>query len=404
MQDISTQMISGYRAHPKFSFPAPSWEIPSDVLDTFNQAYSVIHAMGYKLTEKSFGALRRSCSESLAAIFSAMHAQCADGHETHFLNELKGQCDRLLAEELAWYGKKRPAMQVDLSPQANRENALLLDAQRHYFGQLPKAAVDELRAIAAEQVDIFRANAAAGKLTRNDLSVNTGPVVARIRAVLNREFKALGVMDALGAYTGRKLKVVGLALELSVPQATWWRNAIDGMERPPDTLYAHLDETVSCPKSIVYLTDVRPENGATSCYPKAYEAMRLSPLQELIGRVVGYIGANANSPLHEYYAKNYHQSVNSERFRRHFMRLPDALRFNSHMGWDVVPGSELEAALAAQEMTMTGPAGTFIIFDGGRLFHRGGMVQQGERVALQVIFSDLTLPQRVLGKLTRMMA
>lgn len=86
------------------------------------------------------------------------------------------------------------------------------------------------------------------------------------------------------------------------------------------------------------------------------------------------------------------------------MRLPECLRFNSHMGWDVAPGSELESSLASNERKMTGPAGTFIAFDGARLLHRGGLMQEGERLALQVIFSDLTFTERAVGKVKRMLA
>jgi hypothetical protein len=212
------------------------------------------------------------------------------------------------------------------------------------------------------------------------------------------------VLDAVSAYSGRKTRVIGLALELSVPQATWWKNSIEGLERPPHTLYAHLDETISNPKSIVYLSDVAEQNGPTGCYPGAYEAMQLNPLQEMIGRVVGTVGTGTDSPLKDYYGKQYHQSVNSENFRRHFMRLPECLRFNSHMGWDVLPGSELESQLAVSERRMTGPAGTFIAFDGACLLHRGGLMQEGERLALQVIFSDLTFTERAVGRVKRMLS
>ena len=132
--------------------------------------------------------------------------------------------------------------------------------------------------------------------------------------------------------------------------------------------------------------------------------MQLNPLQEMVGRVVGIVGSHAGSPLKDYYAKQYHQSMNSERFRRHFMRLPECLRFNSHMGWDVLPDSALEYQLAGCEHKMTGPAGTFIAFDGARLLHRGGLMQEGERVALQVIFSDLTFAERVVGKVKRVLS
>lgn len=54
------------------------------------------------------------------------------------------------------------------------------------------------------------------------------------------------------------------------------------------------------------------------------------------------------------------------------------------LGMGCVPRQYAGAALAGAEQQMVGAPGTFIVFDGARLLHRGGMVQAGERVALQV--------------------
>lgn len=402
MQDIAMQLAGSYRAHSGFRFDAESWEIPGELLDVFNRTYLAVRRMGCVLNASSFAAMQQDCLDALARVFATMQAQCADVHEKRFLEELHAKCVRILGEELAWFSRPPAKAVARLEDALVRQKATQLQSERHFFGQLPSSAVDELRSLAGKDLARFRANAAAGRLRREDLSVNTGAAVHAIRRVLNREFRALGVLDAVSAYTGRKTRVIGLALELSLPQATWWKNAIAGLDRPPKTLYAHLDEGISYPKSIVYLSDVTEQNGPTGCYPGAYEAMRLNPLQEMIGRVVGTVGSGPDSPLMVYYAKQYHQPMSSENFRRHFMRLPESLRFNSHMGWDVLPGSELESQLAASERKMTGSAGTFIAFDGARLLHRGGLMQEGERVALQVIFSDLTFTQRAVSKVKRM--
>ncbi len=404
MQMLKTLMESNYREHPAFSFGVPNWDISVEKLAAFNEAYEAVRQFGPTLGSASRTALRQDLLQALDGVFASFQAQSADEYEARFLLELRNACIRLLDEELAWYVRQPQEGFVDLADARARQDAVRMKRDRYYFGCLPQAAVAELRNLAERELGQFRANAAAGRLKREDLSVNSGPTVRAIRAVLNREFKALGVLDAVSAYTGRKTRVIGLALELSVPQATWWKNAIAGLERPPQTLYAHLDETISCPKSIVYLSDVAEQNGPTGCYPGAYEAMQLNPLQEMIGRVVGTVGTRPDSPLKDYYAKQYHQSVNSENFRRHFMRLPECLRFNSHMGWDVAPGSELESSLASNERKMTGSAGTFIAFDGARLLHRGGLMQEGERLALQVIFSDLTFTERAVGKVKRILA
>lgn len=404
MQVLKPLMESSYREHPAFGFGFPSWDVPVQKLDTFNETYVAARHFGSTLGAASRAALRQDLLQALDGVFSALQMQSADEYEKRFLLELSSACIRLLDEELAWYLRQPQAAFVDLGNERARQDAVRLQVDRHYFGSLPHAAVAELRNLSERELGRFRANAAASRLKREDLSVSTGSAVRSIRSVLNREFKALGVLDAVSAFTGRKTRVTGVALELSVPQATWWKNAISGLERPARTLYAHLDETISCPKSIVYLSDVTEQNGPTGCYPGAYEAMQLNPLQEMIGRVVGAVGTQPDSPLKHYYAKQYHQSVNSENFRRHFMRLPESLRFNSHMGWDVLPGSELENQLANSERKMTGKAGAFIAFDGARLFHRGGLMQEGERLALQVIFSDLTFTERAVGKVKRMLS
>lgn len=404
MEALKTLMESSYRSHPAFGSAVPAWDLQADQLAAFNESYQAARQFGSTLDAQSRSLLRQELQQALAAVFAALGSQAADAHERCFLQELSSACARLLDAELVWYGRQPQSAFVDLIASTARRDAGRMQRERYYFGCLPQTAVDELFGLAERELGKFRANAAAGRLKRDDLSVSSGPTVRAIRAVLNREFKKLGVLDAVSAYTRRKTRVTGLALELSLPQATWWKNAIPGLDRPARTLYAHLDETISCPKSIVYLSDVGENNGPTGCYPGAYEAMQLNPLQELIGRVVGTVGTHPDSPLKDYYAKQYHQSVNSENFRRHFMRLPECLRFNSHMGWDVAPGSELENRLVAAERKMTGPAGTFIVFDGACLLHRGGLMEQGERVALQVIFSDLTFVERVVGKVKRMLS
>lgn len=402
MKDLASPLVDSYQCHPSFRFDMPSWTLDADRLEAFNTTYRAARQMGSALSDQGRDALRGDCLRQMQNVFDSLQAQCSDEPERQFLSELATECTRLLHEELDWFARPLKQGLLDLGAEHVRSIAIRMQVDRHFFGQLRPAAVEELRNLAAHDVERFRVSAAAGKLQRDDLSVSAGAAVRAIRRVLNREFQALGVLDAVSAYTGRKTEVYGLALELSVPQATWWRNAIDGLERPPHTLYAHMDETISSPKAIVYLTDVTEHNGPTGCYPGAYDALQLNPLQEMVGRVVGAVGTRADSPLKAHYAKQYHQSMNSENFRRHFMRLPQALRFNSHLGWDVLPGSEAEARLEHAERKMTGPAGTFIAFDGARLLHRGGLMDAGERVALQVIFSDVTLTERVISKAKRM--
>jgi hypothetical protein len=263
--------------------------------------------------------------------------------------------------------------------------ATQMTSYRYFISSLDAPAVRQLQGIAEPTIQQFRQRASSGRRRRDELSVNHGPTTGALRACLDAAFDSNGTLAAVSAYAEAPMRVTGLALELSVADSPWWAHAMPGHE-PPSTLYAHVDETISCPKAIVYLSDVATGQGETSFYPAAYEALGLGAAQQLIGRVVSNVGNDHNSGLASFYKKPYHQSTASPDFRRHFMRLPAALRFNSHLGWDVQAGSRLETELASREKTMLGPAGTFVAFDGSQLLHRGGMVRSGERIALQVMF------------------
>ena len=401
MNDLHTQLVRNYEEHSKFQFSSPSWQLDAALLISFTTSYEAVRTFGASLSKSRFSDCKTACQNRLDNVFAALKSQSKDEQESLFLDELQGECRRLLIEELDSYYTPPAVGSVAFAAEQARDDALLLAKQRHYFGRLPDSAVKEILDICAADLSTLRRNAEQGRLKREDLSVNSGSTIRQIIRVLNREYRALGVLDAVSAYTGSNTSVSGLALELSVPQASWWANSLEGMERPPKTLYAHLDESIKYPKSIVYLSEVNETNGPTSCYPHAYEQFGLNPLQDLIGRIVGNVGSGVASALRPYYAKQYHQSMSSERFREHFMRLPASIRFNSHMGWDVAPGSDLEESLACSEVKMIGKPGTFIIFDGARLLHRGGLVRNGERLALQVIFSNETLTTRAFSKLKR---
>lgn len=404
MQYLHHELQSNYAQHPSFQFDSPALVLDPESLAAFNTPYEVCREFGPRLAPDQRTTCQRQCMAALAELFAGLAAQTSDTHEQRFLEELQAECKRLLLEELKGYASAKLRDAVAFTGLQNQSDALQLIRDRCYFGRLSPSVAPELLAIGAGELAGFRENARQGRVTRDDLSANSGPAVRKIMQALNREFQSQGVLDAVSAYAGSRMSVTALALELSVPQATWWANIFDSLERAPSTLYAHVDESIVYPKSIVYLTEVNEQNGPTGAYVQAMQAMALNPLQEMIGRVVGNVGNGPGSPLRDYYGKKYHQSMSSARFRAHFMRLPSALRFNSHVGWDVCPGSELERSLEQCEKKMVGAPGTFIVFDGARLLHRGGMVQDGERIALQVILSNATKASRVLGKIKRAMA
>ncbi|HEV7986808.1 MAG TPA: hypothetical protein VGP20_11650 [Steroidobacteraceae bacterium] len=401
MTTLGEQLAHSYAQHPNFQFDQQPLRLDAELLSAFNDAYALLRAYGSRFTAAQFLRSREACSARLAAVFAALGGQAAEPYETQFLHELSAECARLLAEELEVFRTRPLPRAIALRGARSPDDAVKLLKSRFYFGLLSREAVQQILAIGAEDLSAFRRSAAQGNTTRDVLSVNVGSTVRSILPILNREFRRQGVLDAVSVYMDRRMLVTGAALELSVPQATWWANSFEGLSRAPSSLYAHLDESIACPKSIVYLSDVERGTGATSCYAGAYEALSLNPLQDIVGRVVGNVGGGADSPLRVYYARRYHQTMSSEAFRRHFMRLPPEIRFNSHFGWDVLPDSEAERSLLEREHYMVGRAGTYLIFDGAHLLHRGGMLERGERIALQVVFSGVSTLQRIARRVRR---
>ena len=393
-----SQLDLPYDSHPEFQFDSPAIELDRGAVEAFGAAYARLESAD--LSEVARRQEEAAAQQELARVFDDLLRRSPEETFRAFLSELKHECQRVLAADFKHFAGRDPAYRARSEERDSRFAELR--ERRFFLGQISPGCVRALQAVAAAPVEGLRANAARGKVTRDDLSINYGKVAGDIVAVLDPEYERMGINDAVSAYAQKRMAVCGVSLELSVPTATWWRNRYQ-LQRPPQTLYVHTDEGLDYPKSIVYLTDVGGDNGPMSVYPACEARLGLNPLQKLVGRIVGSVGARPESSLYALYARaEAHQGFSSQKFREHFSLLPRALKYNSHFGWDVVPDSALERDLVGAEVSVRGPAGTFAVFDGSRLLHRGGLVERGERVALQVIFAEpRSFVSKVRGRLAR---
>ena len=369
--NLQNAYISNYSNHPAFKVERESLTVDYDKLAKFN---SLIGSSRAPIT----GSTITQLVELLNDIFSDLCGQELDLHERTFVLELQGQILKFLEEEFQFRVKLKKPRLKDSRSRALQENAF-------FYSKLSESTRNEILRLSEPQVKIFKERAKSGLLKRTDLSINDGKIVKEIAKLIDKDFRSQGIFDSVSDYVGIKYSFTGLSLELSVAGSTWWKNSIQGVT-PPRTMYAHLDESIYAPKAIVYLTDVNQNNGPTSSYPGIYDSLQNNSLQDIIGRIIGQIGNSPDSILFDYYKKGYHQSMGSLNFRKHFMLLPDSLRFNSHFGWDILAGSQLEEIIADREEVMLGEKGNFVVFDGSRLLHRGGLIEEGERLVLQVIF------------------
>lgn len=348
-----------YDLHPSFKSSQNPYEVSKASIDKINQL----------ILKNQLGQSKIEVSK----LFGHMMKE-ADEYEKMFLSELEEKTQSLMEELIA-------------NRQINNSDENLLKNSKFLIENLRKSTIERINLLAKKDIESIRKKIAQGARTREEKTISNGKDLLKIVRILNKEFHRNGVLDIVSDFMGFSYQVGGAALEVSVPNNLWWQNAQEGIDRPPETLYAHLDESLKNPKAIVYLSDVGVKNGPTSYYPGIYEAMNLSALQEIIGRAIGTGIGSLNNKLNSYYKSKYYQTTGSIKFREHFMRLPPELRFNSHFGWDVIPNSPLEKNMVESERFLISDKGAYIVFDGSRLVHRGGLITEGERIVLQLIFT-----------------
>ena len=365
-----------YDHQARFRFDGKTWDTPQDSISAFTTAYEKVR--GGQLI---FG---ETLTNILADIQKCFLLQTENIAERVFITELFADVSSLISDHIAFYSE-RARYTAGLGPLNHQQTDLSNNG--YYIHSISSSCLQSLQSLTDPLLQRLRANSKDGHLQRSDLSVNSGRVTRKIVRILNKEFLHSGVLDSLHPIADRKMKVVGAAFELSVAGSNWWKPKM-ASSKLPKTLYAHVDRAVNAPKAIVYLTNVNGQNGPTICYPHAYADLNITGLQDFVGRCLETVGRSIDSPLHGLYQFS-GPVMDSEEFRKHFMKLPSSMRFNSHFGWDVEPHSQLEDFLLSKETQVLGPAGTTLVFDGARLLHRGGLIEEGERIVLQVIFGHV---------------
>jgi hypothetical protein len=374
-------LLGAYTNNKIFSFHEEEWNLSAVDVSEFNHLYIKIFA-----NKNDKFSLKKDCKNCLDRIFKKLFDGVRDDFEKSFISELHKYASILLEHEVT------EALKNDNLYEVN-EQKKIENLKKNYFfiDELPYEIVDQLLIFLSKSMAELRSRHEMGGDSRNNLTISSYAKMRIPIRILNQYFKKTSILEAISKYMGCQYEVGGLALELSVDNAGWWSDLSQSLPSSK-VRYVHLDESIHAPKAIIYMSDVTESNGPTTCYPGIYEMMEITPIQSLIGRVIGYMGSAEDSILKSYYGReNIQEPVSkSENFRRHFMKLPDTLRFNSHIGWDIEANSNCEKLLLNAEKKLLGRAGKFIVFDGAKLFHRGGMVHEGERFALQLIFERRT--------------
>ena len=183
---------------------------------------------------------------------------------------------------------------------------------------------------------------------------------------LREVMAAAGALDAASRYRRRPMDVRYIKLIINRPDSDWWRNPFRDVGLPdPPAIQMHVDHLWTT-KAILYLTEVGEKNGPF-CYCLGTQRARIGWLEGAARR------ANDRADL---------SSCTPEQ-RRMFYALPGFLRRKAKFGNDLPADHPALARLLASEKTFTSADGDLILFD-DRGIHRGGMLEEGERIMMQI--------------------
>lgn len=229
---------------------------------------------------------------------------------------------------------------------------------------------------------------------RNHIDI---PKRSRHWSLIEKAFNDSGFLQGASAFYGSNLYVTGCGLELSTDKQTWWRDcyADKGISTVP-CAYMHNDYDYDYVKSLVYLSEVGPQQGPFSYIPESHQWEREQSLSF-------YIKETEMNLNNFFKAKNmgkpnyYRRAMGIEEGREVFFALPALFQQLSHFGDDVMPDTPLSNELMSKEFRMTTEDGNFAFFTGGTGIHRGSNVSEGHRWAFQI---TLTKDQGLKKKIT----
>jgi hypothetical protein len=259
----------------------------------------------------------------------------------------------------------------------------LMQEQGLYITDLPPDIYADIRRLALEYRSALRERATSDRFNRAVTNVSfNSPLWKSIK----RAVKEAGILDVLSEFKQNRMTLLGAGLEYSCPEQDWYQSlyADVGLFDSP-MQYLHVDEGDCLPKSMIYVTPVSDENGATRAIPGSnrWEKSECQfRMHKALDRVVGNRYAKFVRKAH------YRPLARHAELRRIFMELPKPFQGSSHFGDDVLVGTKLADTLAKQEIPYLSQGGQALVFDGPHLLHRGSLVKSGERMALQVIYRN----------------
>jgi hypothetical protein len=373
-----------YERHPAFSDVAFNQDAEiEDLADVLGAALEMVCDLAKLPSTDIAHQLRRRVEPAADRLFAALKDRNRDIEIfSEFAERLKRQLMVLIAEDVGVLADRGVHVHADRSSRADAITDSLGE-RGFWLGRLDPSAVPLLEtAMVGPKKLLLERHEIQRRIDRETLSINKwdGPTSVTLAKVFNES----DIVTAISNYMGARYAYAGCAFELSVPGTTWWGNRYGRRDESPETAYYHLDQSWRFPKMICYLSDVTDETGPTALLAAE---LRQSALSWVTGRALDGIQVDPNRDIHTNMAK---MLICSDVGRKCFAALPKAMRCLGHFGNDLLAGSPEERYFVSNRTVMTGPAGTFVLFDGSRTAHRGGIVKRHHRWAFQVVYAKQT--------------
>ena len=163
------------------------------------------------------------------------------------------------------------------------------------------------------------------------------------------------------------MRVTRVRMTVHRPSDKAWMQFLYDCRNTTKHTGVHIDPLEGVTKAMIYLDNVKSENGPTSYLPKSNRFI-YDPLQSLFARSVV-----AGSWCHNKIS------------RRNIFRLPKELRVTTDFGRLIKDNSNVAKFLDKNLFTFTSDKKNTLLFDPGAGIHTGGIVKKGERIALMVV-------------------
>ncbi|MEY2929913.1 MAG: hypothetical protein RL033_662 [Pseudomonadota bacterium] len=394
--------VIDYRAHPAFAphAVAPQAALEQEVeglVAQANEALRTRYDAGEHLPEAE---LESWLERELATPFERLRELCAATLPTdQVMSHCLDAALRDASEDARAEARFRNRVAEPRSRRmARTERAVLheLRANSIVVGQLDPQQIRAMATDLEPQMALLRESESAERGTR---SWRILPRAGAYYRVLQQALDEHGYTGATSAFHGCEMELLSVNLVYSHERERWWRDcyADQGLPTSPAT-YFHHDQDWHQIKAVIYLTPATRESGAFSFIEGGHRFRQGNALAHIyfhLTHAMDRAAAAANAGLPHYYRRAF--SVAG--LRAGFVGLPRILQGATHFGDDLLEGSPQTAALLARERIVESGTGNIVLFNGGDLLHRGGLVQRGERWSLQLMFGPRVTPaQRLLAR------